>query len=93
MTISKKMRKSSRFYNKVLRGSTDAIQGMNKKSIARFRINRRRNTEADIRSRPALSIPPISVMRRREEKTQRQSVFAFIPRSARAILKLIRGAA
>ncbi len=93
MTVSKKMRKSSRFYNKVLRGSTDAIQGQNAKSIARFRINRRRKTEADIRSRPALSIPPISIMRRREEKTQRQSFLSFIPRSARAILKLVRGIA
>lgn len=87
--ITKKQRKASRFYNKVLR--LEAKQHFGMKS------GRRRIKFKDYAKRPpmlrnAMKIPPLQVANIRETKTQKQNILSFIPKSAKAILGLFKRA-
>lgn len=94
--VSKKQRKSSRLYNCVIRRSSHALSNTNLKSMWKQDLDTRRraaNARAEMqKAQPIAALPAISLMRRREEKVQKQKVLSFIPRSARAIINVFKKA-
>ncbi len=87
--ITKKQRKSSRFYNKVLRLGAKRHFGM---KPGRVRINLKDHAKRPPLLRNAMKIPPLQSGHTREIKTQRQNILSFIPKSAKVILGLFKRA-
>lgn len=88
--ISKKQRKASRFYNTVLRAQKKRHFNMRP---TRKKISLRDHAKSPSLLRKAMVIPPIiGHQNTREIRTQRQSIFSFIPRSAKAIMGLFKRA-
>lgn len=94
--ISKKQRKASRFYNDVLKHGRKVQDKINQTTSMRntfFRIKNQQRERQRVMTGNVQSIPAISYMRRREERTQKQTFLSFIPRSARAIVNFLKGLA
>lgn len=90
--LSKKQRKSSRFYNCVVRKSHGTVAQMN--AITKWKVDsnrlKRERLETTRWNRSAAPDCIPSIHWKREVKTQRQNVLSFIPRSARAIVSLFK---
>lgn len=88
--ISKKQRKSSRFYNTVKRKhSLASIDSITTWKVRSDKMKRdRAETSRWNKTAPPDCIP--SIHWKRETKTQTQSPMSFIPRSTRAIISLFK---